>query len=494
MKFNETKDDVEDRTRKENYEGGEAFEPDTPEMGLYKVVVNNLLENKYYTDDEESLNKVKQRFDECAESSPEFVLKLANYARNEMYLRDISQLLLALSSLDDRTKCYTKDYARDIISRADEPATLVALMNELNGGSLPKPLKKGIESSLHQFDEYHFSKYKQSRRDVSLVDVFNLVHPKPENEDEEEIFRSIVLGDKDDYPEVDPLEPPETWEVIISEKGNTEEAWREVLPKLPLFAKIRNLRNMRSHGIPGEEILEDESMDHIRSSMIYPFRFYQAYEALSKEGLLDDYAEDWLSKAIDESSENIPDDLGNSLVSVDLSGSMRTPLSSMSEVEYYEIGSLFGGVLSNKGAKTSAFASGFKTFRFHKDTPTLERARRIRDEDIGMATNGWKAIEWARVNEKEFDRFILVTDMQIWDSTFMTKRSVREEFSSYREEVENDTMLYMIDLSSYGDLVTPERAENVRNISGWNEKVIDYIESVENPGEIIDEIEGEWGL
>ncbi len=35
-----------EETKKQNYEGGEAFEPATPEMGLYKVVINNLLENK----------------------------------------------------------------------------------------------------------------------------------------------------------------------------------------------------------------------------------------------------------------------------------------------------------------------------------------------------------------------------------------------------------------------------------------------------------------
>lgn len=500
MEFNVTKSSKKPEGRTVNYEGAEAFEPQSPELALYKVVINNLLEKKYYTSDEESLKKVVQAFGACADRNPEFVLKLAAYARQEMYLRQVPQVLLVLSGNDDRTKRFIKDYGDTIISRADEPAEVVAIQLELFGKPIPKVLKRAISSSLHQFDRYQFSKYHGKRRDVSMVDVLNLVHPKPQGEEEEEIFERIVKGELDDYPEVDPLEPPETWEVVISDKGNTEEAWREVLPKMGIFAKVRNLRNMREHGIPGENILGEEDMEHVRNSKLFPFRFYQAARALKgdaedisfggsfQENLLDSYTETWLSDAIDLTAENIPDELGNTFVGVDLSGSMQTSLSENSTISYREISSFFGAVLQKKGADIGAFASEFSLVRAHSKTPTLELTNLIFGQDVGGSTNGWKVIRFLRKNDVSVDRIVLLTDMQIWDSGY-SGRTVRDEFLKYRHEVNGSTNLYMIDLSSYGQLLTPEGQEGVYNISGWTSKIVDFIVRAENQNEAVQEIE-----
>lgn len=491
MKFNETKKSEVEKQKTENFEGGEAFVASTPEVSLYKVVINNLLEDTYYEEDTESLKKVKKRFNEVAKSNPEFPLKLAEYARTDMYLRDISQVLLVLSANHKKSKEFVKKWSPKIIQRADEPQTCIAIQLELFGKPIPKPLKKGISKSLHQFDEYQFSKYSSERKRVSMVDVFNLVHPKPKNEEEEKIFERIIKGPMDNYEDVKPLEPPRTWEVTLSEKGNTAEAWREVLPKMGLFAKIRNLRNMIQKGLDGKEILGEEDMDHVRHSKIYPFRFYQAYNALKEELINDSFTEEWLSKAVDVSSENLPDYLENTFVAVDLSGSMRHPVSNRSELYRTEIASLFGGILMRKEAKIGAFAEKFGRITAHKDTPALELSEKIKEKgrELGGSTNGWKAMRYLTENDLEFDRVIFLTDEQLWDSTWGSESTLREEFNEYREKVKPETNLYIIDLASYGQLSMPEGYKNVYQISGWNENVIDFIDKTENIDELISEIE-----
>lgn len=503
MKLNETKDTGSSRTT--NYEGGEAFEPDDPRMALYKLTINNLLEDTYYRSDEEALAELRAAANAALDEDPEFVLKLAYYAREEMYLRDVPQVLLVLASQHDEAKEYVRDYAPLIIQRADEPMTVVATHDTLFGGTMSNALKDGVAASLHNFDEYQFAKYDSDRREVNLKDVMNRTHPVPQDDEEASIFERIIHGELDEgntwkshyevgiarqRNTVDYLDTPETWETVISDRGNTEEAWRDVLPRMGLFARLRNLRNLREVGLTADEIFDEGDLEYATDSKIYPFRFYQAYKALQEAGLATRSTDEWLSAFIEETAEVLPDQLESTFVSVDLSGSMNSYLSRDGTMTYKEISAFLGAALMKQGAEASAFASDFVTVDAHSATPTLELTDKILSEgsSIGMATNGYKAIDYLSYGEKEMDRVILLTDMQIWDS-HGRNGTVKSSFDSYREEVNPNASLYMIDLSSYGDLVTPEGYSNVYNISGWNEKIIDFIQYAEEPGQIIEEVE-----
>lgn len=487
MKFNQLKDRLRDEQQTINFEGGEAYRPATPALGLYTVVVNNLVEPTYYQGDVESLLTVIRRFEPVAEDEPEFALKLAAYARQELYLRDIAQVLLVLAANHDATKPYVREYAPRVIQRADELNTVVAIQLDLFGKPIPKPLKKGVADSFHEFDRYQFSKYNNLRRAVTFRDVMNLVHPRPRDEEEAEIFERLIYGDLDDYPEIDPLDPPETWEVVISERGNTADAWREVLPRMGLFAKVRNLRNMLEAGLDGEEILDEDDLAYARESKLYPFRFYQAYEALLDAGIDDRHVQDWLTEAVDRTVENVPA-LEETFVAVDLSGSMDSRLSRRGTMTYREIASFFGAVLATQNADVGVFADEFERVGAHYATPTLELAAKIRDRDVGGSTNGWKAMAHLVETERVYERIVFLTDMQLWDSTWGGEETVKEWFDRYRQDVASDVHLYVIDLHSYGTLVTPEGYENVHNISGWSEKVVDLFGYVENPDAVIEEI------
>lgn len=493
MKFNNTTDS--DSKATENFAGGEAFKPESIELELSKLVINNLLANTYYEDDTDSLKRLRKAFQVCSEENPEFVLKLAAYAREEMYLRDVSQVLLVEASKHEATQPFVRDYVTDIVQRADEPATCLAINDEFYGKSISKTLQKGLQDAIRQFDEYQFGKYKQENRDINIYDVFNRVHPKPMYPEQADLWERLMKGNLSDYPDIDPIETPKTWETVISEKGNTKGAWESVLDDMGLFARIRNVRNMLSRGLTGEDIFGEVSMDWVRNSKLYPFRFYQSYKAMKEAGLSDTYAEEWLESAIDISSENLPKELHNTVVAVDLSGSMDSSLSRKSDMSYKEIGMLFGAALSKKGAKVVGFGDDTETPFFHADEPTLARMETIKgvDRKVGNSTNGWKVIDELRKAKYNADRVIFFTDMQIWDSSrgfYSTEnRSVKEEFVAYRKRVNPETALYMIDLSSYGDLIATEGFDKVYNISGWNTNVIDFINHVEETGVFVKEVE-----
>jgi 60 kDa SS-A/Ro ribonucleoprotein len=174
---------------------------------------------------------------------------------------------------------------------------------------------------------------------------------------------------------------------------------------------------------------------------------------------------------------------------------MDQPLSRNSTLRLKEVGALFGAILAERGAQVGGFGDDFRTVSMHPETPVLQRQRAVLgiDGEVGNSTNGWKALAFLRERERAVERIVIFTDMQIWDSTPVVGRdgrTVKAEFDAYRDAVASDTALYLVDLASYGNLVTPEGYEHVYNVSGWSENVLTFIEHAEDPMQVIDEIAG----
>lgn len=497
MEFNPTTDD--NPTETTNYEGGTAYDPETPEMHLYQIVVNNLLEDTFYREDGEALGEVITWFGRVADENPAFPVQLAAHAQGEMGLRDISNLLVVLAANDERTREYVRTpLVSTVFTRPDDVTTAVAMHDTMFDRSLPQSLRAAINDALHKWDHYQFSKYDTSRREVNLRDVLNRTHPKPRDDEHDEIFERLMRGpmDAEEHAHIDPLDTPETWETTLSEMGNTAEAWREVLPSMGLFAKIRNVRNMLEAGVEGDEIFGDEDMGHVRNSRFFPFRFYQSYRAYQNaRGLRSTTVERWLSDAVDETARNVPDELENTLVAVDVSKSMRHALSERSDMTYAEIATFFGAVLRQNDADVVAFGTDVEHIDTHTDTPTLEVAERIKGKmsHIGGGTNAFKVFdEWILGQNAvpNYDRVVFLTDGQVWDSTRLGGgREFRAAWDEYTEYVETDPSLYIMDLASYSDLTMPEGHPNVFRVGGWTSRILDFMVEAENPGEAIEAIQ-----
>jgi len=82
------------------------------------------------------------------------------------------------------------------------------------------------------------------------------------------------------------LPTPETWETLVSAKGNKHSTWQELLDhkKLPFMAMLRNLRNMIITGISPahHELVINRLTDEksVTQSRQLPWRFLSAYQAI----------------------------------------------------------------------------------------------------------------------------------------------------------------------------------------------------------------------
>jgi len=474
-----------------NHETGLAFKAD-PQLELYLRACSCLIEDRFYTRAAQQLAELRAAIRQCDRS---YVLKLANYARNEMHLRTLPMILLAEASVmhsgaSNEAKNDVRQYVPKVVRRADEPGELLAYwIQTLGSGTkskLPNALKKGLSDALKRFDEYQLAKYNHHNRagNVRLKDVLMLVHAKPDTPERAALWKR-VLEDK--------LATPDTWEVMISTQGSRAETWNAIAPKMGIMALVRNLRNFEQHDaqdamLHAIGVITDP--ERVRESKLLPFRWLAAEREVGS-GLL----KDALREAMNLSLANVPQWQGRTAIFVDLSGSMSSPLSKQSKLMYVDVASLMGAMatrLASGGYLVGGFGESYADIPVSRHDSVLTNAEKIRHTHVGHSTNAWLTIESLRKRKLVFDRVLIFSDMQCYSTHGYGMQSLAEEWIRYRKEVNPKAVLYSVDLAGYGTLQFPQDDSGVVQLAGWSERVLDLVSAFEGRQSAVDMIKEKY--
>lgn len=481
-----------------NYEGGLAYKT-TPELELYSLVCNSLLQDKYYENTSETLQRLRKLI---LDVSPSFVLKLSLYAREQMNLRSIPIVLLVELCKGYKGNLLEQTITR-VIKRADELTEFLAyyqIANNRTGtkklNKLAKVLQHGIANAFDKFDEYQIAKYNQ-KTDIRIRDALFLTHPKPKNEEQEKLFKKIAN---------DTLETPYTWEVELSEAGKNDKSktqvWEELLDsnKLGYMALLRNLKNILNANVSTGHIqkiankLSNES--EVLKSKQLPFRFLSAYRELEMN---DNPYTNILMTALDDavtiSVKNLEGFDGNTLVACDVSGSMEHNVSPSSKIQYYDIGLLLGHLLQIKSNKTITGIFGEKWQIKHFSKKTVLPVEQKLGNVVGHSTNGYLVLEYMIKNKILVDKICIFTDCQMYDSvdgvyTPFNKtepKSFAKNWVMYKQ-MNPTAKLYIFDLAGLGQVPVNINEHDVYTISGWSDKIFAMLNSLEKGSTIIKEI------
>ena len=177
-----------------NYEGANSYQL-TPEMELYSAVVTAGLSDNFY---EQSDNRLARIQELMLKNNPEYVAKLAVYARNEMYMRSVPMVLAVELAKANSGNAVVSKTVNGVVKRADEITEILAyyqLANNRMGvkklNKLSKQIQKGLSEAFNKFDEYQFAKYNRPT-EIKFRDALFLVHPKAKNETQQELFNKIA--------------------------------------------------------------------------------------------------------------------------------------------------------------------------------------------------------------------------------------------------------------------------------------------------------------
>ena len=399
---------TKNKTKTVNYEAGESYTL-SPKAELLHLTSTCLFkEPKFYGTVDEHEQKIKTAIQKVAKKDPKFILQLANYIRNEQYLRSVSTYLLVSAANTPQCKPFVKEYTPKIIKRADELTESLAMHLELfttNGKKgIPNSLKKGIVKTFPKFDEYQFAKYNRKGK-VTFKDAIMLTHPKQPSD----VIKKI-LDDK--------LKTPYTWETELSKKGNTAEVWERLIDseKLGYMATLRNLRNILESGVSKEHIIKVakfiQDPENVERSKQFPFRFLSAHKQLQLVSSVHTSTFlDAVEIALELSFKNIPLLEGTTFIASDVSGSMSwSPISKHSSIVPAEVGLVLSAGLHKftENSLFGLFAEQWKVVQLSKTGSILQNVDKLSHINVGGSTNGWKAIKYLNDNKIKVDRIFII--------------------------------------------------------------------------------------
>lgn len=460
-------------TKTYNLAGGEAYSM-RPEAELLHGVLTTFLENKFYEGAGERVNRLRSL---VGQVQPDFVAKLAKVARTEFHLRSVSHLLLGELTLQHNTG--NDLVKRAVVATTQRPDDLLEyasyVMANTENNSLTKQAKRGIRNALLKFDGYQLAKYRGEGKSLSMVDLFNLTHPRTGDPEQAEAWRKLMKGEL--------TTTGQTWESNISNAESGEERTREwekmVLDgNIGYMALLRNLNNLIKYKVSDEVIQKAADTirdpERVKKSKQLPFRFYTAYNEVKGSRVLTDA----ISEAMDIAVENAPVFEGKTLVAVDSSGSMGGYYSSADSP--ITKASLLGAAImkKNPGADLILYDTRIKELTVSGRTPVLDIVREIKNQAMGGGTKTGLVFDYASENGTKYDRVIILSDNASWQG------SVQECLNRYMRTTDANPYVFAIDIEGYGtrDINHPKAFHTC----GFSDRILDFIGQVEKTDSLLE--------
>lgn len=379
------------------FEGGRADNRMRPIDALRRTLMACLLwEKTFYEDGHEVTTRLAQYAADCNVND---VANLAIEAREVMGLRH-APLMLALTCMSRMPR---KGYAQlitRVCKRADDMTELVSMSwasKTYRMGYIPMKLRLALPHALRKFNEYRLAKYA-ARGPVRLCDILALTHPRPLDAAQEALWKRLANNT---------LATPNTWETRLSAGENKAQAFRALLAEGAMggLAILRNLNGMRLAGLDYTEI-EPQLVKQSSLWGVLPYQFIAAARAVPQW-------EPMIERAMLQVLETMPKLLGKTALLVDVSMSMKQPLSSKSTLSRVDAAKALAMLVSGvaEDVRVYSFSGELKAVAPRKGFALGDAIGDLRPTGtyMGRAVHGIN-------HDYEYDRIIAITDEQSHDT------------------------------------------------------------------------------
>ena len=452
-----------------NKSGHVAYKMQDKEKLVSMVLTTMFGEPKFYGDNSSELVKLAE---EICQYDPEFVSRLAVYARNVFNMRSVSHVLTCIVAHYGRG-IFTRKAIAGVVQRPDDITEIMSCYIKMYGKPIPNALKRQISIQMNKINEYGFAKYNGGNKEITFKDVLRICHPAPTNTTQDTLFNKIMT---------DSLETPYTWEVELSTRGNTKEVWEELIDsgKVGYMALLRNLANIIKANPKNINKVYDtlRNADNVHKSRQLPFRFFSAYKTLEEKGLLTSKIADVLEDAISASVDNMEKIKGKTLIAIDVSGSMSYRISDKSTVRCSDISRLLGCIANRicEDAVIVTFDTSLKEYVHSSRSGILSSTNRM--WNCGGGTNLRLPMMKILKSGEYFDRMIMLSDNEINCSFSGFNKTCMSDVNKYRKTVNPNFWVHAIDLMGYGTQQYIGDKTNI--IAGWSERALEFINTAES--------------
>lgn len=481
------------------YESGLGYAPDL-ESELFLMAATYMAgEASFYESVADRETRFVELVHQVTASNPAFVARLAPYLRNELKIRSASIMLaaeyVAAGGEGGRT------VVAAVLQRADEPAEMIGYWHSRHGRSLKMAIKRGVaDATVRLYSERSALRYDGVGRGVRMADVIELTHPKARDAKQSALFKWLLDRRHHNDAVADPVVLPKlaaaaeqaaiptedrravleaagpqalakagtSWERLAGwlPGGMDAQAWEATIPSMGVMALIRNLRNFDEQGISRTSVDRVLSRitdaDEVAKARLFPYHVWAAYAHAPS----DNYKRA-LGTTLTLTTQNIPT-LHHTLVVIDMSGSMQSPVTNRSVMTRVEVAAVMAAVTAKKSANTDVVIFGAT----NKKVPMVQGASVlgiVKDlvqmvGVVGHSTMGHTAIA-DHYDPKRHDRVVMFTDDQQQDAG--------------RVDISNVPVIYTVDLAGYRPRSTPAGQRGRYTIGGFSDATFAIMETLE---------------
>lgn len=451
----------------------------SPEVELTSLLLSSFVSDTYYQSAQEALQRLVDLVDA---NKPAFAAKAALFARTIMNMRSASHVVaaaLARHAFPNKAAFY-----HSLVVRPDDITETLAAYALLNPRT-PRPtfnnaMKRGFGRALSAMNAYQLAKYRAGGSSFKLVDAVNICHPRST-----EALAALVAGT---------LAPADTWEVALTQAGQTgsskAEAWASLVAegKLGHMALLRNLRNIMTHAPAAVPAALKQLLAGVGKARVFPYRYAVAGDAIADlPG--SDAVYTALSQCIDKACLDLPALPGRTLVACDNSGSMVGSYNYSRHNSGHKGDSparkaaIFGAALAlTSPSELVVFSSTCKRVPVVAKTLASILAQQILASIQPASTNFQSVIDYAARADQPFDRIIFLTDGEANIGAGTAQRYLNDKFGQTCGCTSKAApKIFLFDLA--GQNTSQFTEDRVFLLSGLSEqalKLIGYLEQDRN--------------
>lgn len=479
-----------------NEAGGVAYRL-SPKAALAQYAATGCLNATFYASADEQLQTVLNL---CAhpEVTPEFVARVALYARTKGHMKDLPALLTAALSV------FSPGLMAEVFDRVIDDGRMLrnfvqimrsGAVGRKSLGSLPKRLVQAWFD--RRTDEQVFR--ASVGNDPSLADVIRMVHPKPltasrtalygyligqphdatalpELVTQFEAFKAQMLSDVPDVP----------FQMLTSLELKPEH-WKQIARNAPWQMTRMNLNTFARHGVFTDADLTREIANRLRNetavskARVFPYQLMVAYTQAGQDVPAD--VRDALQDAMEVATRNVPAVGGQVYVCPDVSGSMHSPVTgyrkgATSAVRCVDVAALVAATFLrvNRSAEAIPFKEDVVTgLTLNPRDSVMTNAAKMTAIPAG-GTNCSAPLAWLNSRKAVGQLVVFVSDTESWVNQARGRGTATMEQWAIFKARNPAAKLVCIDLQPCGTTQAIDTgSDDVLNVGGFSDQVFDVI-------------------
>ena len=478
-----------------NEAGGRAYKL-SPKQALAQYAATGCFNHTFYSEAGEQLEKVLEL---AKELDAEFVAKVAIYAREKGFMKDIPALLIAVLSTKDKV-LFERTFSR-VIDNGKMLRNFVQIMRSgtvgrKSLGSLPKRMvREWFEARKAE------QIFKQSvGQSPSFADVLKMVHPKPLDAEREALYGYFIGReiDADKLPEIvkaferfkngDSMQVPAVPFQMLTALPISTKEWTEIARNAAWQMTRMNLNTFQRHGVFNDaetvELIAARLPDReaIRKARVFPYQLLVAYKAASNNAQIPREITEALQDAMEIAIENVPEIGGKVFVFPDVSGSMSSAVTgfrkgSTSAVRCIDVAALVAASILRKNptAEVLPFENRVVKATLNPRDSVMTNAQKLAAIGGGGTNCSAPLYELNRTRTKA-DVLIYVSDNESWIDSNRQWSSGTETMKQWNEFKTRNAgaKLVCIDIQPNASTQARERVD-ILNVCGFSDQVFTLI-------------------